>query len=122
MRDPGGRLLVVRRGRAPALGCWSLPGGRVEPGESDAVAVAREVREETGLDVSVGRCVGAVEWPGPGGAVYAIHDYACTPLGGSLKASSDATDARWVSDAELRTLPCSPGLVETLDSWGALRG
>ena len=121
MRDAGGRLLVVRRGQAPALGCWSLPGGRVEPGESDAVAVAREVREETGLDVRVDRWVGAVEWPGQGGAVYAIHDYACTPVGGRLEAGSDATDARWVSDAELRTLPCSPGLVETLDSWGALR-
>ena len=120
VRDDSGRLLVVRRGQQPALGCWSIPGGRVEPGESDAEALAREVLEETGLHVRVGALVGTVERPGPGSAVYAIYDYACAPVGGALRASSDVSDARWVSEAELRTLDCSPGLVETLEAWKVL--
>ena len=59
---PGGRrLLLVLRGREPSRGNWSVPGGRVEPGESDEAATAREVLEETGLHVNVGPLVGSVE-------------------------------------------------------------
>ena len=50
---PDGRILLIRRGNPPAQGCWSVPGGRVEPGEEDAEATAREVLEETGLAVGV---------------------------------------------------------------------
>ena len=49
VHDAAGRLLMVRRANEPGRGQWSLPGGRVEPGESDASALARELREETGL-------------------------------------------------------------------------
>src|SRR2546430_16924216 len=54
VKDQAGRLLLVRRGREPGRGRWSLPGGRVEPGETAAEAAVREVREETGLDVVAG--------------------------------------------------------------------
>ena len=57
--DDAGRLLLIQRGHEPEEGRWSLPGGRVRPGESDPEAVAREVREETGLRVEPGRLVGA---------------------------------------------------------------
>lgn len=120
IRDQLGQLLLVRRGQAPAAGSWSLPGGRVEVGESDEIALAREVVEETGLVVEVGLLVGSVRRPGPGGVRYDIRDYACTPVSGSLRAGSDAADARWVGDSELRTLACSPGLIETLEAWGLL--
>jgi 8-oxo-dGTP diphosphatase len=120
MHDDAGRILVVQRAHPPAEGTWSVPGGRVEHGETDAEAVIREVREETGLVVEVGPLVGRVERPGPG-VVYEIYDYAATAHSGAPRAATDASDARWVSTAELLDLPCAPGLVETLRSWGQLR-
>ncbi|MFB4298884.1 NUDIX hydrolase [Actinomadura sp. NTSP31] len=120
VRDGAGRLLLVRRGRPPGAGLWSVPGGRVEPGEDDAAAVARELKEETGLDVAVGALAGSVDRPGPGGVVYEIHDYAAEAVGGALRAGDDAADVRWVTAAELRELPLTEGLVEALESWGLL--
>lgn len=120
VRDDSGRLLVVLRGQEPSAGTWSIPGGRVERGESDDDAVAREVREETGLVVRAGALVGTVERPGLDGEVYDIHDYAAERVSGNLLAASDAADARWVTAAELLALPCAPGLVATLRQWGQL--
>lgn len=122
VRDPVGRLLVVRRGRPPGQGLWSLPGGRVEPGEDDAEAVVREVAEETGLAVLAGALVGTVRRDAPAGGTYVIHDYACTPVGPLQDpvAGDDAADARWVTPAELRRLPTTDGLVAALSTWGVL--
>lgn len=118
--DGNGQLLVVRRGRPPGAGLWSIPGGRVEPGETDAEAVVRELAEETGLAVAVGALIGTVVRPGPGGVLYEIHDYAATLVGGTLHAGDDAAEARWVTPAELRALPTAPDMVETLTRWRAL--
>jgi 8-oxo-dGTP diphosphatase len=120
VHDAGGRLLVIRRGRPPGAGRWSLPGGRVEPGESDAEAVARELVEETGLRVEAGSLIGRVERPGPGGVTYDILDYAATVTGGLLTPGDDASDARWVTPAELRDLPTTDGLLEALTGWGVV--
>ncbi len=120
MWDDQGRLLMVRRGRPPGEGLWSVPGGRVEPGESDAEAVARELLEETGLIVSVGDLAGVVERPGPDGVTFVIHDYAATAVGGVLRAGDDAADARWVAVPDLDDLPLTPGLLEALREWGTL--
>jgi 8-oxo-dGTP diphosphatase len=123
VRD-GDRLLLVRRGRAPARGTWSVPGGRVEAGESDAEATAREVLEETGLAVEVGDLAGSVERDAPGGGVYVIRDYRCRPARDAdvtaVRAGDDADDAGWFTAAELRALDTAPGLVEALESWGVL--
>jgi 8-oxo-dGTP diphosphatase len=118
--DSGGRLLLIRRGHEPGRGLWSVPGGRIDPGESDEAAVIREVREETGLSVRVGRLVGSVRRPAPGGAVFDIRDYAATVTEGTLTAGDDAEDARWVTQAEMRALPLTPGLLETLANWKVL--
>ncbi|NEA21038.1 NUDIX hydrolase [Actinomadura bangladeshensis] len=120
VRDGEGRLLLVRRGRPPGEGQWSLPGGRVEPGEDDPAAVARELKEETGLDVAVGALAGTVERPGPGGVTYEIHDYAATVTGGTLRAGDDAAEVRWVRPDDLGGLPLTPGLVDALTLWGVL--
>ncbi|WP_395111104.1 NUDIX hydrolase [Actinomadura sp. SCN-SB] len=118
--DADGRMLMIRRGRAPSSGLWSVPGGRVEPGESDEAAVVRELREETGLEVSVGGLVGTVERRGPGGVVYEIHDFEVTAEGGTLRAGDDAAEARWVTPSELRDLPTTPGLLDALTAWGLI--
>jgi 8-oxo-dGTP diphosphatase len=116
------RLLLVRRGHAPDEGLWSLPGGRVEPGETDSVAVAREVAEETGLTVAVGDLVGSVEREGTNGRLYVIRDYQAKPLGGELSAGDDAADARYVTRDEFDALPTSTLLASTLAQWNALPG
>jgi len=118
--DDTGRLLLIQRGHEPEEGRWSLPGGRVRPGESDPEAVAREVREETGLHVEPGRLVGAVERPAPGGAVFDIYDYAASVSGGRLVAGDDAADARWIDPGDIGQLALTSGLAETLATWGVL--
>lgn len=111
VRDDAGRLLLIRRGRPPAAGLWSLPGGRIEPGETAAEAAAREVREETGLEVLVGPVlITAVV----GDGAFRVQDFAATVVGGELRAGDDATDARWVDEAELAGLPLTPGLLDAL--------
>jgi 8-oxo-dGTP diphosphatase len=113
--DPDGRLLLIRRGNEPGRGLWSVPGGRLEPGETDAMALVREMAEETGLLVEPGALVGRVQ-RGP----FAIADYRCTVVGGALRAGDDATDARWCDAAALAALPLVPELAETLAGWDAL--
>ncbi|GIH27314.1 hypothetical protein Aph01nite_56240 [Acrocarpospora phusangensis] len=112
--DADGRLLLVKRGRPPGEGLWSLPGGRVEAGESDPEALVREIREETGLDVTPGELAGSVSRP-----PYEIYDYYATPAGGLLRAGDDAADVRWVPLDELGRLPLTEGL---LDFLGGLSG
>lgn len=120
VRDPAGRMLLIRRVNDPGAGLWSLPGGRAAPGESDHNAVIREVREEAGLIVDVGALVGTTEIPGPDDAIFDIRDYAATVWGGSLAPGDDASDARWVTYEEMAGLPLVRGLEQTLASWNAL--
>ena len=122
--DDRARLLMVLRGHEPSKGCWSVPGGRVEAGETDAAATAREVLEETGLRVEVGAMVGTVERAAPGGRVYVIRDYHCRLSDGQspegLRAGDDADDAAWLTPGQVRALDTAPGLVEALTAWGVL--
>jgi 8-oxo-dGTP diphosphatase len=118
--DERGRVLLVQRGRPPAAGLWTVPGGRVEPGETLAAACRREVHEETGLEVTVGALVEVVERfvRDQAGALrhhFVIHDYLVEVTGGSLAPASDAHDARWCEPADLERLPLTEGLLPVID-------
>lgn len=112
--DDVGRLLLVRRGRDPGRGLWSVPGGKCLPGESPANACVREVREETGLRVRITRAVGRVQRAGIGDVVYDITDYLCRVQGGEGVAGDDADDISWVTAAQLEALDVVEGLREFL--------
>lgn len=118
--DGDGRVLLVQRIDPPDAGRWSVPGGRVEPGETTAEAAAREVREETGLEVAVGDELGRVRIPGPDDeTVYDIVDHAATLVRGTPEAADDAADVRWFSRAEMAEVPLTGDLVEILTAYGA---
>jgi ADP-ribose pyrophosphatase YjhB (NUDIX family) len=121
------RVVVIRRGRAPLLGEWSIPGGVVELGETVREAVAREALEETGLVVDVGgpRGPGSISGQpaaGPGSVVgvfdrvllddagrvqfhYVVVDVLCRLVSGELRAGEDAEEARWLTREELVGFP-----------------
>jgi 8-oxo-dGTP diphosphatase len=99
-----GRVLLVRRGSEPLKGHWTLPGGALEVGESLAEGVAREVREETGLEVEPIELIEVLDRIHREGERvhyhYVIADYLCRVMGGELQAASDADAVRWVDRAE----------------------
>jgi mutator protein MutT len=108
-------LLLVRRGRGPAAGEWSVPGGRVEPGETVHMAVVREVLEETGLEVVVDRFLGWVERIDDA-YHYVILDFAVTVLDALVApvAGDDAAEVAWVPLHEISELRLVDGLYEFL--------
>lgn len=114
-----GRLLVVRRARAPGRGRWSLPGGRLEPGETMAAGVAREVREETGLEVAVTGLCGVSEIRGDS-VHYVVVDWWVRRTGARSEPipGDDADAAAWVDAAELATLDLAADLRPWLDDHG----
>ena len=101
-----GRVVLIRRGKAPSAGEWSIPGGAVELGESIESALRREVREETGLDIAVGRFLEVFERVehDDDRAVrfhFVVLDYAATVVGGTLRAGDDAMDVALADPADL---------------------
>jgi len=111
--DATGRVLLVERAKPPSAGLWSVPAGKLEPGEPLAHGVAREVREETGLVVEVGPLACVVERMGDDHH-YVILDYVARVIGGELRAGSDAKDARWFDAAEVAQLSLTDGLHDIL--------
>jgi ADP-ribose pyrophosphatase YjhB (NUDIX family) len=111
--DAEGRVLVIERGTPPGEGLWSVPGGKLEPNETLAQAVAREVREETGLVVEVGPLACVVERMGDD-FHYVILDYLARVIGGKLAAGSDVRAARFIGDNELAKLPHTDDLLAVL--------
>ena len=114
------RLLLVRRGRGPAQGLWSVPGGRVEHGEALIEAVTRELREETGLDGVCGPLLGWAERIGAE-AHHVILDFEVTLVGDDQPtAGDDAAEVAWVELHDVADLHLVDGLAELLQDWGII--
>lgn len=102
-------VLIVRRANQPLQGEWSIPGGALELGEKLRDGVAREVREETGLEVEVGPVLDVFDsiFPDAEGRTqyhYVLVDYLCRPQPGTAVAASDASELRWAKPEELAAL------------------
>jgi 8-oxo-dGTP diphosphatase len=114
-------VLLVRRGHGPAQGRWSVPGGRVEAGETLHEALVRETFEETGLEVVVDHFLGWVERIDEG-FHFVILDFAVTALDPTQPpvAGDDAAEARWVPLTDVGDLRLVDGLFEFLGEAGVL--
>jgi ADP-ribose pyrophosphatase YjhB (NUDIX family) len=106
-----GRLLLVKRGHDPGKGLWAVPGGKVHWGERLDIALSREVREETGLEVEVGEVIWVGQHVSPDNHLVLI-DFRAGLVGGELSAGDDADEARWVGRSELERLELTPTMYE----------
>jgi 8-oxo-dGTP diphosphatase len=114
-----GEVLIVRRANPPLQGEWSLPGGALEVGEKLREGVAREVLEETGLEVEVGPVLDVIDSIFPDGEGrtqyhYVLIDYLCHLRSGTPMAASDASELRWARPGELSALGLRPVTIEVI--------
>jgi len=114
-----GLVLIVRRANPPMQGEWSIPGGALDLGEKLRDGVAREVREETGLEVEVGPVLDVFDsiFPDAEGRTqyhYVLVDYLCRPLSGTAIAASDATELRWAKPDDLPALGMKQVTIEVI--------
>ena len=101
----GGSVLLIRRGTPPRQGEWSLPGGRIEPGERAMDAALRELREETGVEAEITGLIDVVDGLFPeAGRHYVLIDYAARWLSGEPVAGDDAAEARFVALDEVEAV------------------
>lgn len=105
----GDEVLLIRRGKPPRAGSWSLPGGRQKLGETVRDCAARELRQETGIKAEIGPLVDVVDSltrDGDGGVQYhyTLVDFRADWTGGTPRAGGDAAEARWFAPHELEVL------------------
>lgn len=116
-----GRMLMVKRGSGPRAGSWAVPGGKVRYGERLEEAAIREIKEETNLDIHLGRVLWIGETLGKGDPPehhIVLIDFAGRVAGGELAAGDDAAAAEFVPLEELRSLDLTPTMNDLLDTLG----
>lgn len=114
-----GRVLLIKRGKAPLLGEWSIPGGMLEVGETLRQAAEREALEETGLVVRATELLGVYERIVPDNRKrtmyhYVLVDFLCEQFSGEAQASGDAADVRWFTLKEVEQLSLSADTAEVI--------
>jgi acetyl-CoA carboxylase carboxyl transferase subunit beta len=118
IRNADGDYLLVQRATPPEKGHWTLPGGRVDPGETLEQTAIREVYEETGVVIRIVRALGQLHVPDGKGGMYEIHDYLAESLSGEAIAGDDAADVGWFSAETLAELPLTTDLLKYLTRYG----
>lgn len=102
----GSHFLLVRRARAPSLGLFAFPGGKVEPGETEIEAIRREVHEETGLVIEETRIFRQIELDADaGGRHYLLTIFLGSALRGEPVAGDDASEAGWFTIDDMEAMP-----------------
>ena len=114
-----GRVVLVKRKFPPLAGEWSIPGGRLETGETLREGVIREAREETGLTVEPSELLGVYDrlLRDDAGSIlyhYVLIDFLCRPVAGELHADGDADDARWFTTEEMTNISLVEDTVEVI--------
>ena len=116
-----GQILLVKRARSPGKGFYSLPGGRVEFGESLQTALHREVDEETGLRIEI---IGLAAWrevlPAAGGGHYLIMSFAARWIAREAVLNEEHDDFKWLAPNALGDLKVTGGLQAVIDAAGLL--
>ena len=120
-------IVLIRRGTEPRRGEWSIPGGRLEWGESRQDALVREVREETSLAVEIMTLIDVVDFitrdaSGAVRAHYVLIDFAARHVSGDLCAGTDAAEARWVPYAEIGEYSLWSKTRRIIDASARMRG
>jgi 8-oxo-dGTP diphosphatase len=115
-----GRVLLIKRGKAPLLGEWSIPGGMLELGETLREGAEREALEETGLVVRAGDLLGVFDRIVPDETQrtlyhYVLIDFLCEIISGNVLAAGDASDARWFTLADLSDLSLPEETLKVLE-------
>jgi 8-oxo-dGTP diphosphatase len=113
------RVTLIKRGHAPLLGEWSIPGGMLELGETVRQAAEREALEETGLRVRAIELLGVFDRVIPDEANrtlyhYVLIDFLCEVVSGVLQAAGDAADARWFTADEVKALPLAADTAQVI--------
>lgn len=120
-----GKILLVRRAREPARGIYTFPGGRVEFGESLTEALAREVREETGLAIEIAGLIGyreALPARTGGHGHFVILPFAARWAANEVALNDELDDAKWLTPGALGSLPITHGLEDTIRAAASLLG
>ncbi|HXJ00278.1 MAG TPA: NUDIX hydrolase [Micropepsaceae bacterium] len=120
-------IVLIRRGQEPRAGEWSIPGGRLEWGESVREALLREVREETGLIVEIAGLIDVVDsvMRERGGLIlhhYVLIDFLAHHASGELVAGTDAAEARWVGLGDLDQYSLWTETRRIIETAGRMRG
>lgn len=108
----GCRVLLIQRARAPWLGKWSLPGGRVEAGEDAEACARREILEEIGLAITALRPVTCMAFGGPQN--FLLQVFATRAFAGTVVPNDEIADHRWMDSGLVGSLPTTPGLAEVI--------
>ena len=117
----GHEVLLIKRGKPPRKGDWSLPGGRVEPGESFEDAALRELSEETGITAKLGKKIATID-ANFGEYHYMLHDYIAEYISGEVCAADDATHAQFFAMDEIAALKMWPKTEEVVrQAWEVMR-